>query len=564
MRIARFLTLTALAGAMAIAGCSKKATGPEVPLGYVPADTPYLFANLEPTPQAVIDAWREKFASIGPMYDQMLTDALAEIEAKGSNELADRVAKAVLQEIQGKISFDGMRSLGLDPRLRWAFYGVGLVPVMRMELEDPKAFEAFIGRVEGRVGDQLPKGKVGDQPYWRLGKSDGKLHGVMAITGDDLVLTAMPANASEDLIQRLLGLTLPAQTIGDGFGDWNSKRRFLSYGSGYVDTVRVATALIDEKSGIEREFLQALEIKEQPTSPECRTEMLALAAKVPMISFGYTQLEPTLMDMRLVLETEPAIAKAFAGLAAPVPSMGQAQDAVLDFGLSLDLMKLSTFATEQADKVSADPFKCPELASLNADMEKLRTQFNNPMLFATAPVFRGFYAALTRFEQGAGGAPPVVTGKIALASDNPQALIAMAQNFVPQIAQLDLKPGAGPVPLPPELAPPMLPPTHVLMGDKVIGLALGEGEEADLATFVAAAPASPPPLLTMGYSGTFFISLAESMQANLAALPDEERAKTEHSVALIREIYGKVLDRVDMRLVATDSGLELRESVRLK
>ena len=45
---------------LVVSACSRKA--PEGTFAYVPADTPYVFANREPLPQAIVDEWNVRFA----------------------------------------------------------------------------------------------------------------------------------------------------------------------------------------------------------------------------------------------------------------------------------------------------------------------------------------------------------------------------------------------------------------------------------------------------------------------------------------------------------------------
>ena len=46
-----------------------------------------------------------------------------------------------------------------------AFYGLGLAPVMRLQLNDPNAFEGFVGRLETAYGKKLDVASVGTQNY---------------------------------------------------------------------------------------------------------------------------------------------------------------------------------------------------------------------------------------------------------------------------------------------------------------------------------------------------------------------------------------------------------------
>lgn len=560
MRLIRPAALAAVALLPLFAACGQKE--PDSPLGYVPADTPYVFANLEPVPQSYIDTVSAKFAPMASVYEGMIGDALAELEKQPQDDVATKAVRAMLEELKGKISIAGFESLGFSTQARSAIYGIGLVPVARIELKDTDAFAAFLARVEKRVGEPMPSATVGEQSYWRIGKADGEVFALIALVHGDLVLSIAPKNASDALLEQLLGLELPEETLADDnrIAALNEQYGFTPHGSGYLDVTRVATALLDEKTGIEREFLAALGEQDTPTTPECRSEILAIAAKMPRMVAGYSQFDVAKVDARMVLELEPALAKELARIAAPVPGLGQASDSLVDFGLSINLTTLGGFVGVQARAVAAAPFKCPQLADLNAQFSELQTQMSNPMAFAAAPVFRGFHAALTRFEMPA-DAPPVFAGKLAIASDNPQSLVALAGNMLPAINQMGLKANAAPVPLPADVAPPGTPPAWVAMSDKVLGIAIGDGEQETLQQFIAAPAGSPAPLLTFGYSGRFFETVAEASLAAMEQTDPVEREKAERAMKMMRDVYSKILKRTDFTLLLTDRGVEVRDTM---
>ena len=74
-------------GIVAIAGCNKEggtSSGPGVvakddPLTYVPSDTPYVIANIDPQPADVADYWigkLDKAGKLGDVYAQQIDGVL--------------------------------------------------------------------------------------------------------------------------------------------------------------------------------------------------------------------------------------------------------------------------------------------------------------------------------------------------------------------------------------------------------------------------------------------------------------------------------------------------------
>jgi hypothetical protein len=565
MRMHRIATATlAVALAVAAAACSKKTASPDSPLAYIPADSPYVFAMVEPLPTNVTDAWAESFAPLGAFYEEMLKSTAANISKEGENALGAKIATAVAAELQGKMSIAGLATIGVKPFTMSAVYGIGVVPVARIELSDPAAFAAFIDRIEARVGEKLPRGKAGELSFYRMGVDEDKLAGIMAIQGKHLVLTLAPREASDTLLRQLLGVDPPEQAYTpDQLVAFNKERGYLPYGSGYIDNVRLMQVLTERRTGLEKEFLAALDVKDDTISPACKTEFAEIAARMPRLSFGYTELEPKRMDIRATLETDAALAAELKTLTAPVPGLGAEGTGMFSFGWGADLAKFAQFIEAHGAAVEAKPYTCEALLELNAGWADTREKVGNPMLFAMASAFKGALASMTRFEMTP-GAPPVVSGKLVIASDNPKALLQLAGNAMPALNTLPVKAGADPVPLPAGVLPPTVPPSHVAMSDKALGIAMGEGEETGLVAYINAPPAAEPPFFFASYTGEFFKSMGGFSQTMLAMESDDEkRAEAQRSMQLMQDLYGKALKRIDVSLVFTDRGAEFRETVTL-
>lgn len=594
MRLRPLFAVSALAAALALAGCGKKADTDQ-PLAYAPADSVFLFGNLEPVPDAAIDAWWKNAEQMLALYDRALDTALADIAEEAPDATATRVAKALREELRGKFDRKGWESLGFTGSARSAIYAIGLVPVARMELGDADAFRAFVARVESRAGARLPEAEVAGQKYWTLGGGDGKAMGVAAIQGRHLVLTLAPAQPSEGLLRQLLGIDRPAQdAVAAGtLASFNEARDYLPYGSGYLDSVRLAAALTGERTAIEQEFLRALgaDPAQATTTPECKAEFGALAAAVPKVAFGYAALDAKSMDIRYVVETSAEHGKGLAGLAADVPGLDGRGEGMLDFGFGLDLDAFAGFVNLRAGKVAEAPFRCPALASLNDDAAKLNQELANPAVFMAGAAVSGLNLTLSRLELPDAGTP-VVQGKLAVGSDNPASLLSMAGGFLPQLASLNLQPGAAPVALPAGLLPPDAPPAHVALSDKALAVSIGAGEEAGLAAFASAPAGKPAPLLHYGVDSrglkVFIDSMAKAAQDQLTAAeaaaamaepqdadgdgqPDagagDDVAELREAVDLFRSMQGAyvdAIDRVDFALYATERGLEAHYVLKLK
>ena len=115
-----FLAAIATAAVLALGGCGKDeaaatAIQPEARalLAHVPADTPYLGANLAPLPDEIIDLQFQRYAPVTAEAQKVLAEIRADMESDAPTDAADRIALAILVELDGKLSRAGLESLGL-------------------------------------------------------------------------------------------------------------------------------------------------------------------------------------------------------------------------------------------------------------------------------------------------------------------------------------------------------------------------------------------------------------------------------------------------------------------
>jgi hypothetical protein len=533
------------------------------PLAFVPADTPYVFANLEPLPQDKLDAWLQQSEAAVEMWRTQFDQAYAKYAQADEASTAKPWLDALDAEFRGKTVKQSMQHLGLDLHALSAVYGVGLVPVARLALADPEAFRAFVARVEAKAGSKIPAAKIEDIDYWQFTDAEAPLRAILALQGKHLVLTLAPAN-DDSALRTLLGIERPAQSMQDGsaLATLNRKYGYLPYASGYVDTTRLVALLTGAPSALETAFLAALDIQKPVVDATCQVEYAALAQGAPRFSFGYTTLDVKRSVGESHLELRDDLAKDLMALRAPMPGLDAAADSMFNFGLSLKLAQLPPLVSKWAGAVQSAPWKCASLQELNTAFADSSVQLNNPVVFAAAPVFEGLHAIATRFSMPQAGAEPDFAGKLLIGSPNPAALLAMGQNFVHEIGTLGLKPDGEVKPLPALPGMPTMS-AHVAMTDHLLGVALGDGEEATLKQAMSTDPARQP-LLVAGYSGEAFAQFFEQMQTQTATL-EQDPAKQEEmrqAVEMMKKIYG-MIRRIEMSVEFDETGVAFVQTAEL-
>ena len=122
-----------------IAGCAAPKESPSL-LQYVPADTPYVVASTQPIPDSLADKLEPTIDEVLEAYQRIIRHAMAEelVELSAQEDGAEKAEKlqALVDEVLSLMSIEGIRGAGIERDSAFAFYGNGLLPVIRFELTD--------------------------------------------------------------------------------------------------------------------------------------------------------------------------------------------------------------------------------------------------------------------------------------------------------------------------------------------------------------------------------------------------------------------------------------------
>jgi len=543
---------------LSLAACGRD-DGPLPPLGYAPADTPYVMGSIEGLPENEARAWVALFDDVPGAYSAMLAPMIAELEAKPADQAkALPLLRAIRTEFEGKTASQIVDAWGLSLSARSAVFGIDLVPVMRVELADAVKFQAGIERVAAAAGGALPTARVDELDYWYFQPEDAPLRLVMALQGDQLVATLAPPVADEGLLRRLLGLELPAKNLLDAgaLQALNSRLGFVPQGSGYLDHARLFELFAQPMSTNQSAFLKALKITPEPLSEACLAEGRALTKQWPQIALGYTRLDSKVQAMRLLLEAPKPVMNDLRTLLAPTPGLDAARSAEASFSFAFKVDALPPLATKWASAVEAQPWACEALQPLNEGFAQMRDGLANPAVYAIGPAANSVHLLLSKLvlsEDDDG--MPEFGGKLLIGSPNPQGLIALARNFLPQLAELKLEMDAEPVPL------PTLPETPIeleLFGAasaNVLGIAVGADDREDLRAAMQVNSQGVQPLLQVSYQGKFY---AEMMRVAMQRAEQDDPSAPDMEAIL--DLYERFIARAESQVLLTEAGIEVTSS----
>lgn len=567
----RTAALPAALAALSLAACGKD-DGPLAPLAYVPADTPYVMASIEPMPEAFMNAWIEGTDPIMETYVEFFDAMLIKMEEEGdADPQAIALLRAAKSEIAGKPVRQIMQDWGLSLAPRTAVYGLDLIPVTRVEIADEAKLRATVARFEAAAGQSLSTGSIDGIDYWYLQPEGKPLRGVLAVQGGHLVLSFTPANADDSLMRRVLGLELPKQSLADsdGLAAFNKRFGYTPYGSGWVSSARVLELVLEPRSSYQTAYLEALDIQPEDREwPEgCLDETRSIAKHWPGLAVGYTQFDGNGYRMRTVLQTPPSVAGDLKTLLAPTPGLDI--NAGMSFSMALKADALPTLSNKWYSDLQASTqgWKCLGITMpLALGASKAQESLSNPALFMVGPMLHSVNIQINRLQMPTPGpdgevasGEPEFEGKVLIGSPNPQGLLASARSFVPELAELRLEDGAAPVALPALPSAPVQLSAFAAVDKGALGIAVGETERGSLQA--ALAPGRNQPLLQFNYSGAFYADFLKQAMAQMPA--DQDPEETERTMRLL-DASSRMIDRASFELGVSDQGIDIVLDMRVK
>jgi hypothetical protein len=569
----KFSRITALlaAGALLLTACKdadqpvQEAALQNPLLGFVPGDTPYLFANLEATPAAVVDAYLARFQPSLDMAQAMLDDVSIEVSSDGSDDLREAaLLGALLEEIDGKLNRAGLESLGLSLESHKAFYGMGVFPVVRVALRDADALRAAIGRVEEKSGMDFPALQSGEVAYWKIADANQQGGLYIAILADHLAVGLFPPAAEAEFLPEFLGQAEPPQRLNanEALALLNREKGFQDYGSGFVEFQKLVSELTQADSRT-RLGLEASGQTPLPRfDPVCEAEIKGLVARAPRLVAGTTELSANAVGIKYQLEIEPTLAGELARLVSDVPLADDSSDYLVSMSLGIQLGRLREFLLDKASAWTAEPYQCPQLAGLNQAVQSGFAQLNRPMPPFVGNV-NGFRMKLESLDF-ANPAPENARGMLVLEVEKPQMLVGMAQSFLPGMENLQLEPGSDPVEIPQELMTIAVEGMHIsaAMSSDALAISMGQDQQAGLMDYLEAGGDNEGSFFSVSYDMAAQMELQRQMreQAMGAGADGSGEPEGAEMLEMLREVedsYRAMLGRAWFEMRFTPQGFEI-------
>jgi hypothetical protein len=560
---------------LSISACSKDSdesagsalTAADGLLKYVPADTPYVLAMPTALPDDVLDKMEPQTDMMLQMYPDLLEGILRsaietrEADGQESDQLENLMP--LLDELDSLLSIEGLRAAGIDRDSRFVMYGAGVVPVIRTTLSDGDLLEAAIVKLEESTATKMSVATIDNHEYRYAGDEKGRV--IVAIIDNELVISLVPTELSEELLKTVLGLTLPDQNIAQSGSLKNvaDKYSFKDYFVGYIDIQQVASIFLDDQTGVNAELLSMLEFDGTQISDVCKSEMRSMAGVMPRIVAGYTDVSTEEISSKAVFELRDDLAAGVATMTGPVPGLGSDQGGIFSLGMSTDLMAAREFYSGRLDAMEANPYECEDLAEFKDGIAAGREMLNQPL----PPIVYGFKGFLAVVEDIEGlnlqnEIPPTsIDMRLLVSMDNVEGLIAMGAMFSPELASLNIEPNGEPVKVEMGQLAAMGQTVHVAMTDDAIAVSVGEGTEARLGEMLQADINDPAPFVAFEMDAARYYSFVSD--AMMSGGDTDSMPEIRDATQAMLDAVSKTVSRMSLAIDFNEHGIELDSTVTL-
>jgi hypothetical protein len=547
------------------------------PLDYVPVDSPYLVTALKPMPEKALQRMQAYSKDISGQFNSFIAMQMKKELPGGENMEAP--AKLFTEFYTLFTDEAAYQKAGFKPQAKAALYGVGMIPVARMEISDQAKAQATITSMLDRIvkiSKEPSKAETPAEPFeYKQSKlrsgtiytiGDSELSFVLALENSQLVVTLLPKNASSQLRDALL----PAKAINgkaalvSRLNALKSQHGFNDYGLGYVDFVRLSDSFLGKATATEKAFATALKSQAFDTVPSavCQSEIRAAVSQMPLMATGFTVLDDKRWVQKAVVQLKPDVAKRYADAMVATPNYGSGQ--MMYFAFGLDVLKFTNALRTDSQKIVSAPYKCEALLSLNDSAAKMQEGLANPGIGMFAMV-KGFGMAVDTLDFDAASKPSNMTGTLSVFTAQPAALLAMAGAQVPALTALELKPGDAPKALPAEVIA-MLPPDmskekvgYVAMGEDQLIMGLGKNSAATLKQALAAPAKNNGTLFEFGYGSKLFATaINQAADQDVKSSPEEKKQMK----AMFASIFNH-FERIGTDMGFNQQGLVFTSETRL-
>lgn len=466
-------------------------------LANVPADTPYLFAWLEAPPEAV----RMRLMANLDAYAVPKINEAASIPLDQRIEMPPyrRALLGILDAMHGSNPALYWENLGFKHNGQWIMYGLGVWPVLRVEVADANKLRAILADAVKTLNMPIVEQRQLDGvPYWVASKNG--LSGIASVTKHDAIVALVPTASLADSLPIVLGTKPVAHSLRDSgeIGKVTQSHHLTQNLVAYLDSHRVVEAL---------ERKDAFATTSVFSAPACHADYERIADAVPRLVFGYEKLDANGFLGSFVADLAPDIAKRMAALHTAMPSPPDVSKALLSIVIAADFDTGIANARAWMQALVDHPFECPAFAE-SKSLFAMGLEAVNKAIPAELHGLKGGELVV----DDASEKPPSGSGYLVVAGDQVAMMLSQWLQKIPGLGGMNVAPDGQPVELPVAmLGIEGVRSAHLAMHTGRVAIAVGDRSKTEVSTALAAPNAAHSPLAVLTWDIAKFMKQVPSL-----------------------------------------------------
>ena len=464
-------------------------------LDYVPADTPIFTGQLEPFPL-------KDYLSSSPVVAD--PTELDELYDKNNPKLNFFLNIYAAYQESLKDPDQLIKTFGFPEQLRAYFYTLGLLPVLKMEIENPQAVWDLLDKNELETGFTHSKGTLQALNYRAYQLSDendpAKVELIVAIDRGLLTVTLNSAYNEQTLLATALGLTKVENSLAASgqIEEIIKTHNFKQASVGFINHIELLKGFTTINGNQLANQITTLEKHYHQESPfaairnaQCESEFAGIAKNWPRTVFGYSELavsakESTIAVATIIESKNQTIINALKSIRGYIPEyIADLEHNVFTMGLGLDINQLAGSLNDILSELQTPSYSCQPLAQLQAEINQAGGTIGMLGMGAgMANGVKGVGIGVLDYTISQLNNEPVLESLDALftiSADNPQQIFNSVKMFSPQLQQIQLSNSGEPIelatlfPIPAELN---LAPKLAIKGNHLVIYNGEKGKEA--------------------------------------------------------------------------------------
>lgn len=537
--IAAAVIAAGVAGYYAINKSSTSSSVSLSELDYVPADTALFSGQF--TPLDLVAYLKSLGMSAEQLNNAEMQDAMAMLSAESSP--AVRFGVALFQDYMTTLSKpdDFVKNTGIASKTRSLSYLVGAAPVVRFEVTDAAAFQAFFERAATQSGIESQTKQLAGHSY-QVYSLNELLDGLELLVSVDRGWGTIALHSNklpETHRAHALAQQKPAKNLGNTskLADMSQKYQLKQDGLGFLSTEQLGLAFTTTDGNQLAQDLQLTFTAGLPEAlqvwhtPACQTDVAMLTKTWPGLvmdsEIKQQNAAGIVFSSKMIIPTESNVAlDGLQKLQGFIPKSlnGALHPSMFYLGLGTEISQITPAISILWAGMTELSLTCEPLVALQQQMKEQNPMMMLAMAGMAANGLQGMSVTINGFSMDmATGQPTAADALVTLSADNPQALFTNAQAMLPPLAGITL-PAAGDEISVAEIFPPIAAlglDVRLKASDNHLLLYVGDKAKAQAAT-IATEKLNKNGILSFGMDyKQFFSAISEMTSASGQPMPPE-------------------------------------------